>query len=80
MPDAPARRWISPQECGELYGWHYKTVLALCRARRIPFARLPSLRGGHGQVRVDRLGLEQMLEAGLVMPAAASPLDRRRAR
>jgi len=78
MPDIPACRWISPAETAELYGWHYKSVLALCRAKRIPFTRLPSLRGGHGQIRVDIVGLEKMLEAGLVLPTEPAPLDRRR--
>lgn len=78
MFEAPARRWISPQETAELLGVHYKSVLSLCRARRIPHTRLPSLRGGRGQIRVDRVGLEQLLEAGLVLPAAPPPLDRRR--
>jgi len=72
-----SRRWLTPKETGELYGLHPKTVLSLCRQRRIPHTRVPSVRGGHGQIRVDRLGFDRMLEDGLVMPASEGPLDRR---
>ena len=74
---APGRRFISVNEAAELYAVHPKTVLFYCRAKRWPHTRLPSLRGGHGQIRVDRVGVDAMLEAGLVLPAEAPPLDRR---
>lgn len=76
--DTP-RRWLTVHEAAELYAMHYKTVLSLCRSRRIPFTRVPSARGGHGQIRIDRLGVDRMLEASLVTPTADPPLDRRRA-
>ncbi len=74
----PSRRWITVREAAELYAMHPKTILSLCRQRRIPHSRVPSVRGGHGQVRVDRLSFDAQLEAGLVLPEAPAPLDRRR--
>jgi hypothetical protein len=71
------RRWASCGRVAEIYGWHPKTVQKLCAQRRIPFCRLPSTRGGRGQIRVDLIALEQLLEASTVRPAAA-PLDNRR--
>ena len=78
MPDFPARRFITVSEAAELYSAHPKTILALCRARRIPHTRMPSARGGYGQIRIDRIGTDKILEAGLVLPAEDAPLDRRR--
>jgi len=71
------RRWVSCREFGELYHLHPKTVLLLCRQRRIPFTRLPSIRGGRGGIRVDIQKFEEMLAVGEILPASA-PLDRRR--
>lgn len=73
-----ARRWLTTAEAAQLYGWHPKSVLALCARRRIPHVRLPSVRGGRGQIRIDRVALDRQLEANLVQPAPAEPLDRRK--
>ncbi|MBE3126339.1 MAG: hypothetical protein IMZ57_11870 [Acidobacteria bacterium] len=74
------RRFITVTEAAEVYSMHYKTILALCRARKIPHTRMPSVSGGRGQIRIDRVGCDKMLEGGLVLPAEAQPLDRRRTR
>jgi len=71
------RRWISVREAAVIYSLHPKSVYQLCRRRLIPHTRIPSLRGGRGQVRIDRPALDQMLEEREI-PAVAEPLDRRR--
>ena len=75
--DATARRWISCREAGVLYSLHPKTIARLCSLRKIPFARIPSSRGGHGSIRIDRVKFDVMLESGEVLPAETPPLDRR---
>jgi len=74
----PGRRWLTVAEVSDLYSLHRKTILALCRARRIPHARFPSVSGGHGKILIDLSGLEAILEQSLVLPAEPAPLDRRR--
>ena len=71
------RRWLRVDEASELYGLHPKTLFRLCSQRLIPPARIPSVRGGRGQIRIDRPAFDAMLEAGEVIPTSA-PLDRRR--
>ena len=71
------KRWLTVRETGELYGLHPKTVFLLCRQRKIPHTRIPSARGGRGQVRIDRLGFDKLLEEREVQ-ATEKPLDRRR--
>lgn len=71
------RRWLRVDEAAELYGIHAKTLFRLCSRRLIPHARIPSARGGRGQIRIDRPAFDAMLEAGEVLPASAS-IDRRR--
>jgi hypothetical protein len=64
------RRWLTIPEAAEAYGLHPKSLYVLCRNRLIPFTRLPSLRGGRGQLRIDRKRLDEQLEAGeLVLDA-----------
>lgn len=76
---AEQRRWLTVRETSLLYSWHPKTVLALCRARKIPFTRLPSARGGRGSIRIDRIELDRELKAR-EKPAIVEParIDRRR--
>ena len=76
--DPSGRRWISVREAAELYSLHPKTVARLCSLRKIPFSRLPSSRGVRGGIRIDKIACDRMLESGLVVPAEAPPLDRRR--
>jgi hypothetical protein len=68
------RRWLTIPEAAEFYGLHPKSLYVLCRQRLIPFTRLPSLRGGRGQLRIDRKRLDEQLEAGELV------LDERRGR
>ncbi len=78
--DISARRWISCREAGQFYGLHPKTLLALCRQQRIPHVRIPSIHGGRGQIRIDRVAFDGQLE-GQVAPVIEAPsLDRRRRR
>ena len=73
------RRWISVPEAAAIYSLHPKSVYQLCRKRLIPHTRIPSLHGGRGQVRIDRVEFDQMLEEREIQ-AAREPLDRRRKR
>jgi len=75
--DAPARRWLTVAQAADLIGLHPKSVYQLCRQRQITYTKIPSLRGGRGMVRVDRIGLERMLEERAVQ-AIEAPLDKRR--
>jgi len=77
--DVSARRWISSFETAALYGLHVKSVLILCRLGRIPHTRIPSIRGGRGQIRIDRVAFDRQLEESEVL-AVEKPLDRRRRR
>ena len=77
MIDLSARRWISVKEAGVLYSLHPKTIARLCSLRKIPFTRIPSSRGGHGVLRIDRVAFDQHLEEQAVT-VATEPLDRRR--
>ncbi len=70
------RRWLTVREAGEVYGLHPKTVFLLCAHHKIPHTRIPSARGGRGQVRVDRVGFDRLLEERGV-PALETPLDKR---
>jgi hypothetical protein len=76
--DVSGRRWLTIKLASEVYSLHPKTLLALCRQKRVPFSRVPSIHGGRGQIRIDRSALDRQLEAGEVLPAEATP-DRRRA-
>jgi hypothetical protein len=58
------RRWLTIPEAAEAYGLHPKSLYVLCRNHLIPFTRLPSLRGGRGQLRIDRRRFDEQLEAG----------------
>ena len=77
MMDVAARRFISCREAAELYGLHPKSIQALCRQQRIPHTRIPSIRGGRGQIRVDRVAFDQQLEAQAAPVIEAPSLDRR---
>jgi len=57
-------RWLTIEQASQAYGLHPKSLYVLCRQRLIPFTRLPSLRGGRGQLRIDRKKLDEQLEAG----------------
>jgi len=70
------RRWLTVREAGEVYGLHPKTVFLLCAHHKIPHTRIPSARGGRGQVRVDRVGFDKLLEERGI-PAIEKPLDQR---
>ena len=72
------RRFIKISEASILYSLHPKTVAGLVRARRLPHVRLPSLHGSRGQVRIDRVLVDEMLEKGEVLPAEKPSLDRRK--
>ena len=75
--DAPTRRWLTVSQAAGLISLHPKSVYQLCRQRQLTYSRIPSLRGGRGMIRVDRIGLERMLEERAVQ-AVEAPLDRRR--
>jgi len=55
-------RWLTIESASVEYGLHRKSLYALCRKNLIPFARIPSLRGGRGQLRIDARKLDEMLE------------------
>ncbi len=57
------RRWLTIPEAAEAYGLHPKSLYVLCRNHLIPFTRLPSLRGGRGQLRIDRKRMDEQLES-----------------
>jgi hypothetical protein len=57
------RRWLTIPEAAEVYGLHSKSLYILCRKHLIPFTRIPSLRGGRGQLRIDAKKLNAQLEA-----------------
>lgn len=61
------RRWLTIPEAAEVYGLHPKSLYVLCRKRLIPFSRIPSLRGGRGQLRIDRKRMDEQLEAGEIV-------------
>jgi hypothetical protein len=61
------RRWLSIPEAAEVYGLHRKSLYILCKKRLIPFSRIPSLRGGRGQLRIDAKKFDEQLEAGEVV-------------
>ena len=63
MSEGKIARWLTIPAASAEYGLHPKTLYKLCRERRIPFARIPSLHGGRGQLRIDRVRLDEMLEA-----------------
>lgn len=76
---AEQKRWLTVRETAEAYSWHPKTVLALARARKIPFTRLPSARGGRGSIRIDRVALDRELWEREIQPTAEpTRIDRRR--
>jgi len=60
-------RWLTIEQASQAYGLHPKSLYVLCRQRLIPFTRLPSLRGGRGQLRIDRKRLDEQLEAGEII-------------
>ena len=57
-------RWLTIEQASQAYGLHPKSLYVLCRNHLIPFTRLPSLRGGRGQLRIDRRRWDEQLEAG----------------
>jgi len=76
---AEQRRWLTVREAGELFGLHPKTVLALCRQRKLAHSRIPSVNGGRGQIRVDRVAWDRQLEEREVQPVVEpARIDRRR--
>jgi len=77
MMDVAARRFISCREAAELYGLHPKSIQALCRQQRIPHTRIPSIHGGRGQIRIDRVEFDKQLLVAAVPVAEAPSLDRR---
>jgi len=58
-----APRWLTIERASEAYGLSRKSLYTLCKERRIPFARIPSLHGGRGMVRIDAKKFDEMLEA-----------------
>jgi len=77
MMDVQARRWLTIKLASEVYSLHPKTLLALCRQQRIPHTRIPSIHGGRGQIRVDRVEFDKQLLVAAVPVAEAPSLDRR---
>lgn len=75
--DAPARRWLTVSQTADLISLHPKSVYQLCRQRQLTYSRIPSLQGGRGMIRVDRISIERMLEERAVQ-AVEAPLDKRR--
>ena len=63
MSEGKITRWLTIPAASTEYCLHPKTLYTLCRECRIPFARIPSLHGGRGQLRIDRVRLDEMLEA-----------------
>jgi excisionase family DNA binding protein len=59
---ATEKRWLTVDEAGEVYSLHPTTVYKLCKERRIPWVRIPSLRNGRGMVRIDRRRMDELLE------------------
>jgi hypothetical protein len=57
------RRWLTIPEAAEAYGLHPKSLYKLCSKRLIPYTRIPSLRGGRGQLRIDAKKFNEQLEA-----------------
>jgi excisionase family DNA binding protein len=73
------RRFLTVRQAGELYGLHPKTVRALCRARKLAHVRIPSVNGGRGQIRIDRIAVDRMLEEREVVPVTEQArIDRRK--
>jgi excisionase family DNA binding protein len=54
---APARRWLKPREAAEILAVDEQTVYRLCRAGKLPFAKVG------GNVRIDGLRLQVYMEA-----------------
>jgi len=57
------KRWLTIEDASAEYGLHPKSLYTLCRKNLIPYARIPSLRGGRGQIRIDARKLDEQLEA-----------------
>jgi len=57
------RRWLTIPEAAKLYSLHPKSLYQLCKKRLVPFTRIPSLRGGRGQLRIDAKKFNEQLEA-----------------
>lgn len=73
------RRWLTVRETSELYRLHQKTVLSLCQQRKIAHTRIPSIRGGRGQIRIDRAAFDRQLEEREILPLIEpARVDRRR--
>lgn len=66
------RRWLSVAEVSALLSIHPKTVSAWCLTHRLPAARI----GGRGPWRIDRLRLEESLEAQIKDIGSAGWLGR----
>lgn len=50
------RRWLKASEAARYVGVHTKTIYRACRARQIPYVKVPGI-----GVRIDRHGLDQLL-------------------
>jgi hypothetical protein len=74
---APERRWLTIPEAAEAYGLHPKSFYILCTKHLIPYARIPSLRGGKGMIRIDRRKMDEQLEAGELVLDARGRKDAR---
>ena len=56
-------RWLTIAQASEAYGLCRQSLYFLCKKNLIPFARIPSLRGGRGQLRIDAKRWDERLEA-----------------
>ncbi len=56
-------RWLSIPAASLAYGLHVQTLYSLCKQKKIPFVKIPSIRpGGRGQIRIDRRRYDEQLE------------------
>jgi len=56
------KRWLTIEDAATEYRLHKKSLYSLVRQNLIPYARIPSLRGGRGQIRIDARRLDEQLE------------------
>jgi len=50
------KRWLTATETAQYLGLHPKSVYRACRARKIPYAKVPGI-----GVRIDKQGLDGLL-------------------
>jgi len=57
------RRWLTAKECAEYLGLHLKTIYRAAKEGKLPYSKAEGI-----GVRIDKLALDQFLQARSVGP------------